>query len=67
MSVVATLLLTPMIMAAEPVRVEMVDWSYDHQTQTSTLKGDADKRIRLAFSQTQTSQRACAFCDNDWD
>jgi len=55
-----TVLLTPMILAAEPVRLEMLDQTYDHRTQTSTFKGDPDKRLRLAWSHTSTS-KACVF------
>lgn len=47
-------LLTPMILAAEPVRLEVPDRIYDHGTQTSTFKGDADKRMKLAYSGTQS-------------
>ena|SRR5215831_13623597 len=49
-----TVLLTPMILAAEPVRLEIPDWSYDHGSQTSTIKGDSNKRFRLAYTSTQT-------------
>jgi hypothetical protein len=42
----ATALLTPMILAAEPVRLEVLDQTYDHQTQTSAFNGNPDKRIR---------------------
>jgi hypothetical protein len=47
-------LVTPMILAAEPVRLEMLDQTYDHRTQTSTFTGNPDKRLRLAYSSTTT-------------
>jgi hypothetical protein len=63
--------LTPMILAAEPVRLELPDQTYDHRTQTSTFMGDPAKRLKLAFSTTTT----CRFdprwqrqiCDSDQD
>lgn len=69
----ATALLTPMILAVEPVRLEMLDQTYDHQTQTSTFTGNPDKRLRLAWSHTSTSKpcvfgnqvSVCADGDND--
>jgi hypothetical protein len=51
----AATLLTPMILAAEPVRLEVLDQTYDHQTQTSAFNGNPDKRIRLAYSNTRTN------------
>jgi hypothetical protein len=49
-----TVLLTPMILAAEPVRLEVPEQSYDHRTQTSTIKGSAEKRLKMAYSSTNT-------------
>jgi len=66
-----TVLLTPMILAAEPVRLEMLDQTYDHRTQTSTFTGNPDKRLRLAFSSTRTypngTQNAWRNIDSDSD
>jgi hypothetical protein len=47
---------TPMSLAAEPVRLEIPEQTYDHRTQTSTFKGNADKRFKLAYTWTQTQQ-----------
>jgi hypothetical protein len=57
-----TAFLTPMILAAEPVRLEMHDQTYDHRTQTSTFAGNSDMRLRLAWTHTSTS-RTCVFGD----
>lgn len=53
-----TAILTPLLLGAEPVRVELPDWSYDHQTQTSTLKSAPDKRLRFAWTQTWSQPRS---------
>jgi hypothetical protein len=65
-----TVLLTPMILAAEPVRLEVPQQTYDHRTQTSTFKGEAEKRLKLAYSTTSTHTPvgSCRqFCDTDHD
>lgn len=36
---IAPILLTPLMLAVEPARIEMPDLIYDHKTQTSTFKG----------------------------
>ncbi len=64
-------LLTPMILAAEPVRLEVPDQTYDHRTQTSTFTGNSDKRIKMAYSTTTTchydSYWKRQICDPDQD
>lgn len=67
------ILLTPMILAAEPVQLEMLDQIYDHRTQTSTVMGNPDKRLRLAWTNTSTQsncdhrRRDCPWQDGDLD
>jgi hypothetical protein len=63
-----------MILAAEPVRMEIPDQTYDHRTQTSTFKGEvdkekADKRLKLAYSSTSTTPpvNTCRPCMPDSD
>jgi hypothetical protein len=48
------ILLTPMVLAAEPVPLDRVEQTYDHRTQTSTFTGDPDKRLKMAVSGTST-------------
>jgi hypothetical protein len=55
----ATVLVTPMILAVEPVRLEILDQTYDHRTQTAIMKESADKRIRLAYSRTNSFPPSC--------
>jgi hypothetical protein len=52
-------LLTPMLLAAEPIRLDIPDRTYDHQTQTSTFKGSAKKRLKLASTLTTTNNNPC--------
>ena len=64
----ATVLLTPMILAAEPVRLEIIDQTYDHRTQTSTFKVDPDKRLKLAYTTTTTyNPTGSRYIDSDSD
>ncbi len=58
-------LLTPMILAAEPIRLEVPDTTYNHRTQTSTINGDAAKRKKLAM--TGTSTQGDGFRNHDYD
>jgi|HubBroStandDraft_1064217.scaffolds.fasta_scaffold1227396_2 hypothetical protein len=54
----AAVLVTPMILAVEPVRLEVPDQTYDHRTQTATM-ANPDKRIRLAYSRTNSFPPNC--------
>ncbi len=60
-------LLTPLLLGAEPARVEIPDWSYDHQTQTSILKSGSDKRRLSAWTQTWSDTHPVSDSDSDPD
>jgi hypothetical protein len=60
-------LLTPLLLTAEPVRLQVPDLTYDHATQSSTIT-TADKRYKLTlFSGTQTYAANKRPSDNDND
>ena len=47
---IAPILLTPMLLAAAPVRLEPLDQTYNHETQTATVT--SGKRWMVGFTQT---------------
>lgn len=65
-----TVLLTPLLLAAEPDLGEKIELNYDHRTQSSTVnKADTNKRFRMAatITQQQSFIRGNWFIDGDWD
>jgi hypothetical protein len=65
---VAPLLLTPLMLAAEPVLIEIPDHTYDHRTQTSTLKGNVANQVRYTFTHSMdVSGRSAGDADGDED
>ena len=66
---VPTILLSPLALTAEPVRLDIPDFTYSHSTQTSVIKGNLDKRFKLALTMmgTQTYNFQGRPSDNDND
>jgi hypothetical protein len=48
------LLLTPMMLASEPVQLQMPDSSYDHQSQVSNFKGQPSNVLKATMTYTNT-------------
>jgi hypothetical protein len=53
-----TMLLTPLLLTAEPVRLEVPDMTYNHSTQTSTVRAGVDNRTKLALTMNGTQTYA---------
>lgn len=58
-------LLTPLMLAAQPVDIQIPDRSYDHQRQVGTFKGDSAKGMQLAGTYTTSGERAAGMRDRD--
>jgi hypothetical protein len=57
------MLLTPLMLTAEPVHVDTPEQTYDHSTQTSTLKQQVDHRLAQRMKSTVAS--LCTYSNND--
>lgn len=63
---VPAILLTPLILAAEPVQIPVPDRSYDHYTQTSRFHGDMSTVKKARFTSTRTQSSSGSY-DTDSD
>jgi hypothetical protein len=61
--VLPVILLTPLMLTAEPVNVDTLEQTYDHSTQTSTFKHQVDHR--LAQRMKSTVANLCTYSNND--
>jgi hypothetical protein len=56
-------LLTPLMLTAEPVNVNTPEQTYNHSTQTSTFEHQVDHRLAQRMKTTVASM--CTYSNND--